>query len=199
MDAFPFERARGIATRFAVVAALGALLAACSGGDAPTPTGAPQATFECVGVPSQKCEQILAAARREAAPIVIAGMSIRCIRPPCTVESGEVAIVAILADGSRRESGQGWASAGPAPVEGPQAPEVPPLDVVPTCVGIARDMCIDFATSASQESSIEPGTISLIVVRCRDECTGTSGEGDTVVTLVSGRQIPSSWSYQGAR
>jgi hypothetical protein len=178
----PSARLRPLA---ALVIALLAF-AACADDTQPTEEAV---AFECIGVPGHMCEEMLRDAQQPGGPGIV-GMRIRCVST-CSEVSGEVEVVTLYSDGTRSESGAGWSAPAPMP---PEPIAGPPVD--PTCLGLARQMCLDMATSAAD--GIDPATVGAITVRCVGTCTPMRGEGETVVTFRDGGTRESSWSYESS-
>jgi hypothetical protein len=173
------------------------LFAACGGETIETPPdGAP--AFDCVGVPIPTCEQILREQRdaaRGAAPIV--GATIRCTSATCSEAEGEVTISVVFADGTRTESGYGWAMAPPVAPGGPDPDpfEPPKPPVQPTCIGVDEGNCQNAATNALMEFG-DPAPIASITVTCGGVCTPTEGSGTTVIVIADGTRQEFHWDYQ---
>jgi len=91
------------------VIVLGLLAAACGG---PSPTPAPVEMIqpiECIGIPANTCQEIVAEARRNARPGTFP-VHIRavCTRAQCTFQEGDVAIDVLYSDGHTESWGMGW-------------------------------------------------------------------------------------------
>lgn len=96
---------------FALVIVAAAVAAACDEEPAVINVATP-AAFACVGVTADKCDELVTQAKSDFNVTSFQSIRIVCTRPPCTDQSGEVSIDAILRDGSRQSSGSSWATLG---------------------------------------------------------------------------------------
>jgi hypothetical protein len=98
--------------RFLFVAA-GAVLVLGCGGPSSTPTPVQMIPpVECVGVPAQTCQEIVADARRNARPgTFLVHVRAVCTRAVCTLQDGDVTIDSQYSDGHTESMGMGWSGA----------------------------------------------------------------------------------------
>ncbi len=74
--------------------------------------------FQCIGLPSTQCQQMLDEAERAVPGSVPVSALIKCSVRLCTPAKGEASLLVVFANGERIEYGTGWESAGgaaPAP------------------------------------------------------------------------------------
>jgi hypothetical protein len=168
-----------------VALGLAADLAACS--ERAVPPGA--AGFSCLGVPTAKCQELLADAQQSGP---VAAMQIRCDAASCTTDSGSAAIIVVRANGGREEYGSAWSNAvGPAPDPVPTPP------VTPVCLGVPQAWCDEMARNAMMNlGGRDPSEVASVMVRCRTACSSVKGDGDTTVTFRDGSVVSQNgWGY----
>jgi len=176
------------------------IVAAC-GVDGPADT-APVAPFvDCVGVPADQCRSAVVQALADPGDRPhLRVITVRCTAPSCTVREGQMSVTILLDDGRQMTTMSGWAAADAGAPEPRQAIDIP-LPVKPTCAGIARPACEQFARESLQGLGDRPvNTVVSIVVRCTAgaPCNDTSGKGTTDVTFRDGTKQTSDWLYEGA-
>jgi hypothetical protein len=174
--------------------ALAALLLA-SGCDEAAPSAEPSAgaagtpQVACLGVPAEKCAEIVKEVQANGSVAPAVAIQIRCTVARCTEQQGQVSLDVLYASGQRSSSGQGWAAAA-----GPFEIPPPVLTVAPTCIGVAADQCRNMAESAIGGRH-DGAPIQSIVVRCTGVCNIRSGEGTTIVTYGDGTTDNGNWEY----
>lgn len=173
--------------------AVALLVAGCRGltaTAAPVLMGPP---VECVGIPAQTCQQIVADARGNAEPGTVP-VRIRavCTALPCTPQRGDVSVEVVYSNGRTDTYGMGWSSAPePVPPIGPAE-----LPVEPVCQGVPQGPCRD---RALETVGADPNRAAIrgILVRCTAaSCTDASGTGQTIVTYGDGGTSTSDWGYE---
>jgi hypothetical protein len=177
--------------RLALLAAAGALLAAC-GGPALLP-----GTRDCIGFPAEVCQQQVVELQDEGRVHGgVAAYRLVCTSGICTPDGGEGKVTVVFGDGSGREGGFGYAVPLGTPPEAPSAPD-PPLSVTPLCRDVPQSWCQDFARSAADDAARGGQTVVSITVRCTTTCTATNGDVETRVTLSDGTAVTSVSGYRG--
>ena len=151
-----------------------------------------------MGMPQATCEQAFQeadATARERGTVVV-GIAVRCTAV-CTDASGQAEQSVTYGNGTSEQGSFGWQQAAPAPIGQPVGPE-PSLAVTPTCVGLDTETCAAQALDAVDSLDVDPGLVVSIAVRCTPgPCTSTTGDGETVITLVDGQVTNVGWSYRG--
>ncbi len=119
-DIDPLKRRSGLA---AILLAL-TVVAGCN--DAVKPAGD---AFQCIGLPSTQCQEMLDEAERAVPASVPVSALIKCSVRLCTPAKGEASLLVVFANGERIEYGTGWESAGGA---APAPQPVPTKEVGPS-------------------------------------------------------------------
>ena len=122
----------------------------------------------------------------------VIGVLVRCTRLPCTATSGEGEAIVEVEGG--RQISSGWAIAQAAPGPSGQPMPATPLPVEPTCLGIAREACLEYAIVDPFDGAGPP--IVSIVVRCTAVCDDRRGQGKTTFTYGDGSTSESDWGYE---
>ncbi len=138
----------------AVVAALLALA-----GCAPS---LPAGTRACVGFPVSVCQSQIAELDREGALHGgVAAYRLVCTAGSCTEQRGEGMLTVVFNDGTGREGSFGYATPVETPPGAPPSTTEPPLTVVPTCLGVPRLRCEDFARAEAGQPGFIGKTVTV--------------------------------------
>ena len=100
------------------------VVAGCDGAVEPAPDA-----FQCIGLPSSQCQEMLDEAERAVQGSVPVSAVITCSIRLCTPAKGEASLLVVFANGERIEYGTGWESAGAA---APAPQPVPTEEVGPS-------------------------------------------------------------------
>ena len=176
--------------RLALLAAAGALLAACGG-----PSLLP-GTKDCVGFPAEVCQTQVADLEQEGLSHGgVTAYRLVCSTGSCTSEGGEGRLTVVFGDGTGREGSFGYATAAGTPPDAQSATE-PPLTVTPACLDVPEPWCERSAQAVASEAVSGGKTVVSITVRCTTTCTETTGHAEMRVTLSDGTVHTSSFQYR---
>lgn len=191
---WPNEFAHGtgdVLVRLALLAAAGALLAACGG-----PLLLP-GTRDCIGFPAEVCQREVDEIQDEGTSHGgVAAYRFVCTSGSCTVAGGEGTMTVVFADGTGREGSFGYATPVGTPPDAPSATE-PPLTVTPVCMGVPQSWCEESARATASGPVAAGRIVVSITVRCTTTCTETTGDAETRVTLSDGTVVTSGFQYRG--
>lgn len=178
--------------RLALLAAAGALLAACGG------PSLLAGTRDCIGFPAEVCQRQVDELQDEGKSHGgVAAYRLVCTSGSCTVAGGEGTMTVVFADGTGREGTFGYATpVGTPPGDSPVGTD-PPLTVTPLCLGVPESWCQDLARTAAAEAARGGQTVVSITLRCTTTCTETNGDLETRVTLGDGTVVKSDSAYRG--
>ena len=173
----------------ALAAAL--VLASCGVMGVQAPPVAPGQT--CEGLAPDICQREVANLLASRPGERLTGFHMRCVKVPCTAQSGEALVEIAWANGSAETYTSGWAGAEPA-IPGPIQPE-PALTLEPTCVGLPRAACQDMAEAALDDAGGAPVAEIRITCERAGGCDDRVGEGTAVVVLADDTELVSTWGY----
>jgi len=179
------------------VAALFLAVALAAGCGASGPSGpAPSPRITCVGIPSDKCDEAVASVGRALPNEAPEAIDVSCVAAGCTAASGSMDTVVTLRGGRQLHANPlTWGDGGGQQVP----PGMPALPVAPICLGVPTESCQQNATVDFPDAAVHGGVVKIVVRCTKNPCTGSSGEGDTVITFADGETRTVGWAFMSAQ